>query len=94
MNTIGFQNQEKLAIYQLVATILHLGNVKFDTTKIHYGSDGVAITNSPGNELVLCTLQFIFPPLACFLSLLHSRFSRSIRSNTLIASVLNFRIKL
>lgn len=47
MNTIGFQNQEKLAIYQLVATILHLGNVKFDTTKIHYGSDGVAITNSP-----------------------------------------------
>jgi myosin heavy subunit len=55
MGIIGFKNQEKLCIYQLVSAILHLGNVQFELANFHHGSDGVFITNKMGN----ITLQYI-----------------------------------
>ena len=50
---IGFKNQEKLCIYQLVSAILHLGNVQFEPAKFHHGADGVFITNKMGKNSAL-----------------------------------------
>lgn len=52
MGVIGFKNQEKLCIFQLMSAILHLGNVQFDLAKYHHGSDGVFITNKMGKPLM------------------------------------------
>ena len=66
MNTIGFQKQEKVIIYQLISTILHLGNVKFATSNTYHGSEGVFITTAPGiTRFVLSFLPFQ-SRLSCF----------------------------
>ncbi|XP_046846889.1 unconventional myosin-Ia-like [Xenia sp. Carnegie-2017] len=40
MRAIGFKNQEKLYIYQLISAILHLGNVRFEKARLQNQSEG------------------------------------------------------
>ena len=48
MGIIGFRNQEKLAVYQLVSAVLHLGNVRLEKADVHHGGEGVIVSNRQG----------------------------------------------
>ena len=51
MQIIGFTDEEILAIYQLLASILKLGNMKFEAYVTMNGTEGVKITNQDGKYL-------------------------------------------
>ena len=53
MQIIGFTDEEILAIYQLLASVLKLGNMEFKAYITMNGTEGVKITNQDGELLII-----------------------------------------
>ena len=57
MDVIGFAKEETVAIFQLVATVLKLGNVNFRHHANIDGTDGCRLFNEEGKKIEAGTIM-------------------------------------
>ena len=55
MEVIGFQREEITAVFQLVASVLKLGNLQFQHHSNIDGTDGCKLNNEDGVSNLLCS---------------------------------------
>ena len=63
LGVIGFDDDEKKGIFEILASILHIGNLEFDTFKTQGGQKGSTLKHSPNAEAVCKVMGTSFDKL-------------------------------